>query len=109
MKIEVFYFDGCPSYEQALRNLREALSAERLDERVEMIPVLSEADAMAKQFLGSPTIRVNGVDSEGTEADQRAYAYGCRVYSDGGKSVGWPSVNQLRRALRREASSSSTV
>ncbi len=109
MKIELFYFGGCPSYERALKNLTEALSEERLDERVEMIPVLSEADAKAKRFLGSPSIRINGVDTEGAEADQRAYAYGCRVYVDGGKSVGWPSVEQLRRALRENLSSSSTL
>lgn len=108
MKIELFYFDDCPSYEHALRNLTDALAAERLEEHVEMVPVLSEADAVAKRFLGSPTIRVNGVDTEGKDADQRAYAYGCRVYVDGGKSVGWPSVEQLRRALRESLSSSST-
>ena len=57
MKIELFYFDDCPSYEHALRNLTDALAAERLEEHVEMVPVLSEADAEAKRFLGSPTIR----------------------------------------------------
>ncbi len=105
MKIELFYFDDCPSYEHALRNLTDALAAERLEEHVEMVPVLSEADAEAKRFLGSPTIRVNGADSEGTAADRRAYTYGCRVYAEGGKFVGWPSVEQLRQALRREISS----
>ena len=30
-----------------------------------MVPVASEADAQVKRFIGSPTIRINGIDIEG--------------------------------------------
>ncbi len=103
MKIELFYFDGCPSYKQALTNVKEALRAEGLE--VEIVPVISAADTQSKRFLGSPTIRIDGVDLEGSDADTREYAFGCRVYLDGKKSVGWPSVEQVRNALRRECAS----
>ena len=100
MKVELFYFDGCPSYEQALSNVKDALRAEALPETVEMVPVTSDTDAQAKRFLGSPTIRVDGVDLDGADADTRAYGYGCRVYESGGQTVGWPSVVQVRQALQ---------
>jgi hypothetical protein len=103
MKIELFYFDGCPSYKQALTNVKEALRAEGLPDEVEIVPVISPADAQSKRFLGSPTIRIDGVDLEGSDADTREYAFGCRVYLDDKKSVGWPSVEQVRNALRRES------
>ena len=100
MTIQLFYFDGCPSYEQALANVKDALRAEGLVEAVEMIPVISDTDAQAKHFLGSPTIRVDGTDLEGADADARVYGYGCRVYESGGQRVGWPSVAQVRQSLQ---------
>ena len=100
MKIELFYFDGCPSYEQALINVKDALRAEGLAETVTTVPVVSVEDAQAKRFLGSPTIRVDGVNLEGADADARGYGFGCRVYDSGGQSVGWPSVAQVRQSLQ---------
>ena len=102
MKAELYYFDDCPSYTQALENLKRALRLEQCADEVEMIPVADATDAQAKRFIGSPTIRVNGVDVEGPAAEARGYAYGCRVYMDEGRTVGWPSVDQIRQALKRE-------
>ena len=36
--------------------------------------VTDAADARTKRFLGSPTIRIDGVDVEGQEAETRGYA-----------------------------------
>lgn len=101
MKTELYYFDDCPSYGQALDNLKEALRLEQMPDDVDMIPVADAADAQAKRFIGSPTIRIDGVDVEGPIAEARGYAYGCRVYADGDHTVGWPSVDQIRQALQR--------
>ncbi len=79
--------------------LKRALQLEQLPDEVELIPVV---DAEAKRFIGSPTIRIDGVDLEGPAAETRGYAYGCRVYADGGRMVGRPSVDQIRQALTRE-------
>ena len=99
MKLELYYFDGCPSYKQAAENLRKALRLEGLGEHVAMVPVESDADAQAKRFIGSPTMRIDGVDVEGFEAEGNGYGYGCRVYGDNGKTAGWPSVEKIRGAL----------
>lgn len=107
MKVELFYFDSCPSYLKALENARQALRLEGLAEDVDLVNVLSEQDAQDKRLIGSPTIRIDGVDVEGPEADERGYAYGCRVYSDNGHMAGWPAVETIRTALRDERQSTS--
>ena len=99
MKIQLYYFDDCPSYQKALDNLKEALRSQELPQEVEMIPVTSEADAQAKRFIGSPTVRINGGDVEGPEAEEKGYGYGCRIYAENGRSAGWPSVERIRYAL----------
>ena len=100
MKIELYYFDDCPSYERARENLREALRWEGLAQEVEMVPVASEADAQVQRFIGSPTIRINGIDIEGPEAEEKGYGYGCRIYAENGRGGGWPSVERIRQALQ---------
>ncbi len=99
MKTELYYFDGCPSYQHTLDNLNEALRLEGLPEDVAMIRVKSHEDAQAKRFLGSPSIRLNGVDLEGAGAEQRGYAFGCRLYPENGAQAGWPPVQRIRHAL----------
>ncbi len=101
MTIELFYFDGCPCYLRALDHLKEALQLEAPEAPdVDMVAVTSDADAQAKRLIGSPTIRIDGVDIEGPDADKHGYALGCRVYSDEGRMAGWPSVMQIRHALK---------
>lgn len=100
MKVEIYYFEGCPSYQTAAANMRNALRAEGLAEDIEMIEVTSEEDAQKKRLIGSPTIRIDGVDLEGPEAEAKGYGYGCRVYSHNTQRAGWPSVEQIRSALQ---------
>ena len=102
MLVEFFYFEACPSWAQALENLQRALQLEKLSDEVDIIQVTDPADAQTKRFLGSPTIRIDGIDVEGPDAENRGYAYGCRVYTDGNRTAGWPSVDQIRQALARE-------
>lgn len=100
MKVELYYFDDCPSYLKAAENVREALRLEALPEDMVLVPVLSDADAQTKRFIGSPTVRINGVDIEGPEAEDKGYGFGCRIYADNGSTAGWPSIEKVRRALQ---------
>ena len=105
VKIELYYFDDCPSHVRALDNLKEAQRLEQVPEQVDLIPVTSETDAQSKRFIGSPTIRIDGVDVEGPEAEKRGYGFGCRVYVASGRTTGWPSVAQIRQALQSHGDS----
>ena len=102
MKVELYYFDGCQSWQRARENLEHALQLEQISAQVKTILVADSADVQLKRFIGSPTIRIDGIDIEGPVAETRGYAYGCRVYADDTRTAGWPSVKQVRRALQRE-------
>ena len=99
MNIQLFYFDGCPSYERALSNLNEAMRQQGSNDSVEMVRATSAEDAHAKQFLGSPTIRVNGTDLEVPSVHERSFGLGCRVYREGPQTAGWPSIALIHEAL----------
>ena len=62
MRVEVLYFDGCPTYVSATRNVSEVLSELGMEAEVEMVAVNSDEDAKRLRFPGSPTIRVDGRD-----------------------------------------------
>jgi hypothetical protein len=61
--VEFLWFEGCPSHEQALSDLRDAMRRAGLDPAsVELRHVDTEAAAAREGFVGSPTIRVDGND-----------------------------------------------
>lgn len=101
MKIELLYFDGCPTYRRALQNLREVLAEEGINAPVELVKVRTPEEAKARRFLGSPTIQLDGVDLEGPEALSSGIGFGCRVYAYNGHLSGWPSKEQIRAALTK--------
>lgn len=99
MKIELFYFDGCPSWEAGLKNLEAALQEEGLSTSVETVNVLDDTDAVRLKFLGSPHFRIDGQDL--WPEDRINYSLSCRVYltTDGIKS--FPTVSMLRQQLKQ--------
>jgi hypothetical protein len=97
MKIELLYFDGCPSWQSGLENLKAALSVGGIDAPVDLVKVLDDADAAEKHFLGSPSFRVNGVDL--WDEQRESYSLSCRVYVTPQGMKGNPSVELLREKL----------
>ena len=98
MKIELFYFNGCPSWQGALENLKTALNEEGLQTEIQLINVKSDEHAAQLKFLGSPSFRVNGVDWWGEE--RKHYHLSCRVYATPQGIKGAPTVEMLREKLR---------
>jgi hypothetical protein len=100
VKIELYFWEGCPSYPEARELLEEVLAERGIDEPIEMHEVLTREEAAALAFPGSPTIRIDGrdVDPEGAQAPP---ALACRVYRlPGGRVSPVPSRRQLEEALR---------
>ena len=97
MKIELLYFDGCPSWEAGLKNLQTALQEEGLSTSVEMVKVESDEDAARLKFLGSPHFRVDGMDLWHEERD--VYSLSCRVYPTPNGIKGYPTVQMLKEKL----------
>jgi hypothetical protein len=99
MKIELLYFDTCPSYQTARALLDQVLAEERIIASVEMVQVHGDEDAVLNQFVGSPTLRVNGVDLFAEQASG-VYAMQCRVYRTPEGLKGWPTKEMIRAALK---------
>ena len=71
MKIEVLYWDGCPSHPEALELLQAVLAERGVEATVELREVLTDEEAEALRFPGSPTIRVDGRDVDAAGAEGR--------------------------------------
>jgi hypothetical protein len=100
MKVEVLYFDGCPTYETATKTLRAVLAEEGVEAEVELVAVNTDEEAQRLRFPGSPTIRVDGRDlfPAGEREDWRL---GCRVYATPEGLRGSPTAEMLRAALMK--------
>ena len=98
MKIEILYFDGCPTYAAAEETLRGVLDERGADAEVTLVAVNTDEEARRLQFPGSPTIRVNGRDLFPT-AKREDWRLGCRVYATPEGVKGSPTAEMLGEAL----------
>lgn len=99
MKIELLYFDGCPSWEKALKNLKTALQLEGINAEIELICVRDNDHATQMKFLGSPSFRVDGVDWWPEKRSR--YNLSCRVYATPEGMHGAPTVEMFRQQLQQ--------
>ena len=104
MKIEILYFDGCPNHKPAVERVRQVLAEEGLSAEVLEVNVSEPAIAQKVGFLGSPSIRVNGLDVEREARRERPCGMMCRTYAVNGRREGLPSHEMLRQAMREEKS-----
>jgi hypothetical protein len=80
------------------------MEEERIEADIEVIRVESEAQAQRLQFIGSPTIRVNGRDIDPPSPEAR-YGLTCRAYNlETGRISPLPSPDMIRRSLRQATS-----
>jgi 8-oxo-dGTP pyrophosphatase MutT (NUDIX family) len=100
--VEFLWWRECPSWERALADLREVMEELGLDPAaIEMIEVGDEDDAERQSFIGSPTIRVDGVDVDPPEADE-PHGLSCRIYRrrEDGRVSPLPDREVVREALQ---------
>jgi hypothetical protein len=100
-RVELLWWDGCPSTERALADLRAALSDVGLDPAtVELREVETDDQAERERFPGSPTILVDGRDV--FPSDEAPIGLSCRMYRLGdGRPSPTPDPEHLRAALAR--------
>lgn len=97
--VELLYFDGCPGHER-LRPVLERLAAEAGGElRLRAVETLEDAEA--ERFLGSPTVRVDGVDVEPAAGERDDFGLKCRIYRSEEGQSGAPPEAWIRAALAR--------
>ena len=99
-RIEVLFWEGCPSHPEAHALLERVLAEQGLAAEIELREVKTDAEAADLGFPGSPTIRVDGrdVDPAGAAAPP---ALTCRIYHlPDGRVSPVPSREMLEEALR---------
>jgi hypothetical protein len=98
MRVEVLYFDGCPTYLETERTLRGVLAEEGIEAEVELVAVNTDEEARRLRFPDSPTIRVDGRDAFPVP-ERAGYALGCRVYATPEGLRASPTAGMLEEAL----------
>jgi hypothetical protein len=100
-QIELLWWEGCPSIERALDELRGALTETGLAAaEVRMREIRTDTEASEADFRGSPTILIDGKDvAPGSDGEPTGLS--CRVYRRrDGRISPTPDPEDLRAALR---------
>jgi hypothetical protein len=102
--VELLFWEGCPSHPRALADLRAAMADLGLDpSTVALREIATGEQAMGERFVGSPTIRIDGVDVQPT--GEEPYGLTCRVYHRrDGRISPTPDPADVRDALLAAAS-----
>jgi hypothetical protein len=102
--VELLWWEGCPSTERALAELRSAVSELGLDGRdVELREIRTDDEAVTYEFAGSPTILIDGVELMtliGRGGGGEPVGLNCRVYHRrDGRVSPTPDPADVREAL----------
>jgi hypothetical protein len=101
VRVEVLTFEGCANAEAIGELVRQALRLEAVDDSIDFIEVNSPEAARRIRFLGSPSVRVDGVDVEPSANHRTEFGLMCRTYGDAARTAGIPSIEMIRAAIRR--------
>ncbi len=84
--------------------LREALAQEGMDpDSVELVEIATEGDAERQAFVGSPTIRIGGVEVAPVKDEPAGLT--CRVYRlRDGRISPTPDLQDIRDAIKEAMS-----
>ena len=104
LKVEYLWWAECPSHEAGYALLTEALQAEGVAPEINSIEVTGDEEAQRYRFIGSPTIRLEGIDIDPmpeTTGASSPYALTCRAYRrENGRIGPLPTVDFVRAAIR---------
>jgi hypothetical protein len=108
VQVELLFWQGCPSHPKALADLREAMTDAGLDaDTVAIREIHTDAEAERERFVGSPTIRIDGVDVRPPRDEP--YRLTCRIYyRRDGRVSPTPDPLDVRDALRAAQTATTT-
>jgi hypothetical protein len=79
VEVELLWWAGCPSAEEAIQLVRDEMSAAGLEPGTLAVrEIVDDDDARRERFIGSPTIRVDGRDVQ--EPGEEPVGLTCRIY-----------------------------
>lgn len=102
LEVSFLYSRACPSHEEGLARLRAAADQAGVALDLTLVEVLTDAQAHALRFPGSPTYLVEGRDPFAPAAPPHAFQFdACRAFALPGGRIGpLPHPDDLVAALR---------
>lgn len=96
MDVQLLYFEGCPSWQQAAAHLQTI--ADEVD-GISVTRIVVDTPELAERyrFRGSPTITAGGSDLFAD--DDAPVGLSCRLYQTPDGPAGSPTLDQVRAAL----------
>jgi hypothetical protein len=101
MTVELFGTEGCPYVAAYLPRLRQLVAGAGIGEPVRTHVVADDDQAQRERFLGSPTVRIAGVDVDRSAEGRLGYGLTCRLYLTPGRAQYWPADEWVLSGLRQ--------
>lgn len=100
VRIEILARRDCPNRGMAQIVVERAIARSGVPVQLEVVEVKTEAQARKRRFLGSPSVRVDGLDVEPGSNGRTDFTTSDRLYRCGlGGVQGWPDELWVRSAL----------
>ena len=100
VRIEILARRDCPNRGMARVVVDRAIALSGVPVELETVDVKTEAQAERWRFLGSPSVRVDGLDVEPGSSGRTDFTLADRLYRCGlGGVQGWPDERWVRSAL----------
>lgn len=80
MRVDILKFDDCPNVGPTVERVKHVAARLGVEIDLHLIHVASHEDALRERFLGSPTVRVDGVDIDPAASTRSDFSLSCRVY-----------------------------
>ena len=103
LQIQLLTFDDCPNRDATLQRLRSAMDQEHITADVTEVEITSPELARELRFLGSPSVRINGVDVEPAARTAAQFGLMCRRYTTPLGADGAPAIEMIRAAIRAQS------
>jgi len=121
MKVQLLYILDCPWCVKTKKLIRESLEELGVEAGLEEILIDSDEKAEKYEFLGSPTVRINGKDiqeevskgqclpceeiveyeQESTDFVKQECRCGCRIYFYKGNQYPYPPKEMIQEAIMK--------
>jgi hypothetical protein len=107
--VEVLSFPGCPNRETLMGLLPSLIAASGVPTTVVERIVDTDDAAQSERFLGSPTVRIDGIDVEVDASSRTRFGLMCRIYQAATGPHPIPPDSWIAEALSRHLTRSTTV
>ncbi len=106
VRVEILARRDCPGRGMTIALVDRVLETTGVPAKVEVVDMVTKSQAERRRFLGSPSVRVDGVDVEPGSNGRSGYTLLARVYRTEQGLQGWPDEHWIQDAIALAAGQS---